>query len=113
MCLVELSKIITEIDLMEQESIVQHTRSTLGAQTRRNYTIIEIVYIITLTLFGIVFVYDIPMAIQLEYSVLLCVLALAIINAITFHLTCDYVCRYQETYMYNTTKQTNSESMGS
>jgi hypothetical protein len=93
-CLLELSKLISQIDTEDRlKHVTDHTVSArgLGTNTRRNYTVVEAVYILALTSFGVAFVYGIPMAIQLEYSVLFCVLALAIINAITFHMTYEYI----------------------
>ena len=63
----------------------------VSLQTRRNYTLVEVVYIVALSSFGLAFIYGIPVAIQLEYSVLFCVLALAIVNAITFHVTYPFL----------------------
>lgn len=92
-CLLQLSKVITCTDrpLQTDNAKIQQRPDQLSMQTRRNYTLVEVVYILALTSFGLAFAYGIPMAIQLEYSVLFCVLGLAIINAITFHTTHDYL----------------------
>lgn len=90
-CLLKLSHVIDWIDTVELESSSEKIYTGVGIQTRRNYTLVECIYILALAAFGVAFVYGIPMAIQLEYSVLLCVLALAIINAITFHMTYKYL----------------------
>lgn len=112
-CLFELSRIITSIDEYEHKFSSKQPISTLGTRTRRNYTVVEIVYIIALTSFGVAFVYGIPMAIQLEYSVLLCVLALAVINAITFHMTYEYLFEYKrECVDTNTTADVTTHATG-
>lgn len=90
-CVLELSKVITSSKSTVLQSPLQNVACDMTVRTRRNYTLVESVYLFALACFALAFVCKIPMAIQFEYSVLFCVLALAIINAISHHVTYEHL----------------------